>query len=65
MQQAPLEYLPMLELEATMKLCVCRQTVLQRVSAATYKPCLLTSGRRKGLRIRVIDDHPMLFATTS
>ena len=30
----------MLELEATMKLGVSRQTVLQRVSAA-YKPCLL------------------------
>ena len=61
--QAPPEYLPMLE--ATMKLGVSRQTVLQRVKRGDLEAMLVTSGRRKGLRIRVVDDQPMLFATTS
>ena len=62
-EQAPPEYLPMLE--ATMKLGVSRQTVLQRVKRGDLHAMLVTSGRRKGLRIRVVDDQPMLFATTS
>jgi hypothetical protein len=62
-EQAPPEYLPMLE--ATMKLGVSRQTVLQRVKRGDLEAMLVTSGRRKGLRIRVVDDQPMLFATTS
>src|SRR6266576_2131892 len=61
--QAPPEYLPMLE--TTMKLGVSRQTVLQRVKRGDLHAMLVTSGRRKGLRIRVADDQPMLFATTS
>ena len=62
-EQAPPEYLPMLE--ATMKLGVSRQTVLQRVKRGELQAKLVTCGRRKGLRIKVVDDQPHLFATTS
>ena len=62
-EQAPPDYLPMLE--ATMKLSVSRQTVLQRVKRGELEAVLVTRGRRKGLRIRVVDDHPNLFASTS
>jgi hypothetical protein len=62
-EQAPPDYLPMLE--ATMKLGVSRQTVLQRVKRGDLEAMLVTSGRRKGLRIKVVEDHPTLFATTS
>ena len=62
-EQAPADYLPMLE--TTMKLGVSRQTVLQRVKRGELQALLVTRGRRKGLRIRVVDDHPSLFASTS
>jgi predicted DNA-binding transcriptional regulator AlpA len=62
-EQAPAEYLPMLE--TTMKLGVSRQTVLQRVKRGELQAMLVTCGRRKGLRIRVLDDQPKLFVTTS
>jgi DNA invertase Pin-like site-specific DNA recombinase len=62
-EQAPADYLPMLE--ATMKLGVSRQTVLQRVKRGELQALLVTRGRRKGLRIRVVDDHPSLFESTS
>src|ERR1022692_4595721 len=58
-QHAPTEYLPMLE--ATRKLGVSRQTVLQRVKSGEIKAVLVRQGRRKGLRIRVIDQQPELF----
>ena len=58
-EQAPPEYLPMLE--ATMKLGVSRQTVLQRVKRGELEAVLVTRGRRKGLRIKVIDNRPGLF----
>ena len=58
-EQAPPEYLPMLE--ATMKLGVSRQTVLQRVKRGELDALLVTRGRRKGLRIKVVDDQPGLF----
>jgi DNA invertase Pin-like site-specific DNA recombinase len=61
-EQAPPNYLPMLE--ATMKLGVSRQTVLQRVKRGDLEALLVTRGRRKGLRIRVVDDHPQLFEST-
>lgn len=61
--EAPPEYLPMLE--TTMKLGVSRQTVLQRVKRGELEAILVTSGRRKGLRIRVVDRQPSLFAATS
>jgi predicted DNA-binding transcriptional regulator AlpA len=58
-QQAPPDYLPMLE--ATIKLGVSRQTVLQRVKRGELEAVLVRQGRRKGLRIKVIDDQPSLF----
>ena len=58
-EQAPPDYLPMLE--ATMKLRVSRQTVLQRVKRGELEAVLLTRGRRKGLRIKIVDDQPGLF----
>jgi DNA invertase Pin-like site-specific DNA recombinase/uncharacterized protein YndB with AHSA1/START domain len=62
-EQAPPEYLPMLE--TTIKLGVSRQTVLQRVKRGELQAMLVTCGRRKGLRIKVVDDQPNLFAATS
>jgi DNA invertase Pin-like site-specific DNA recombinase len=55
-QQAPPEYLPMLE--TTMKLGVSRQTVLQRVKRGELEAVLVRQGRRKGLRIKVVDQQP-------
>ena len=58
-EQAPPGYLPMLE--ATMKLGISRQTVLQRVKRGELEALLVTRGRRKGLRIKVVDTQPQLF----
>jgi predicted site-specific integrase-resolvase len=58
-EQAPPDYLPMLE--ATIKLGVTRQTVLQRVKRGELQDVLVRQGRRKGLRIKVIDDQANLF----
>jgi hypothetical protein len=52
-------------LEATMKPGVSRQTVLQRVKRGELEAVLVRQGRRKGLRIKVIDAQPKLFATIS
>ena len=62
-EQAPPDYLPMLE--ATIKLGVSRQTVLQRVKRGELQALLVTRGRRKGLRIKVVDNHPNLFERIS
>jgi DNA invertase Pin-like site-specific DNA recombinase len=62
-QQAPPEYLPMLE--TTMKLGVSRQTVLQRVKRGELEAVLVRQGRRKGLRIKVVDRQPLLFEQLS
>jgi DNA invertase Pin-like site-specific DNA recombinase len=62
-QQAPSEYLPMLE--TTMKLGVSRQTVLQRVKRGELEAVLVRQGRRKGLRIKVMDQQPALFEQLS
>ncbi len=62
-QQAPAEYLPMLE--TTMKLGISRQTVLQRVKRGELQAVLVRRGRRKGLRIKVVDQQPELFAQLS
>lgn len=59
-QQAPSEYLPMLE--ATLKLGVSRQTVLQRVKRGELDAVLVRQGRRKGLRIKIMDQQPDLFS---
>jgi predicted DNA-binding transcriptional regulator AlpA len=61
--EAPPEYLPMLE--TTMKLGVSRQTVLQRVKRGELQAMLVTQGRRKGLRIKVIDQQSTLFEELS
>jgi predicted DNA-binding transcriptional regulator AlpA len=58
-EQAPPDYLPMLE--TTMKLGISRQTVLQRVKRGELEAVLVRHGRRKGLRIRVMDSQPDLF----
>ena len=58
-EQAPPGYLPMLE--ATIKLGVSRQTVLQRVKRGELEAVLVWQGRRKGLRIKVIDHQTSLF----
>jgi DNA invertase Pin-like site-specific DNA recombinase len=62
-QQASPEYLPMLE--TTMKLGVSRQTVLQRVKRGELEAVLVRQGRRKGLRIKVVDQQPTLFEQLS
>jgi hypothetical protein len=62
-QEAPAEYLPMLE--TTIKLGVSRQTVLQRVKRGELKAVLVRQGRRKGLRIKVVDQQPALFEQLS
>ena len=61
--EAPPEYLPMLE--TTMKLGVSRQTVLQRVKRGELQAMLVTQGRRKGLRIKVINPQSTLFEQLS
>ena len=61
--EAPPNYLPMLE--TTMKLGVSRQTVLQRVKRGELEAVLVRQGRRKGLRIRVVDQQPPLFEQLS
>jgi DNA invertase Pin-like site-specific DNA recombinase/uncharacterized protein YndB with AHSA1/START domain len=58
-EQAPADYVPMVD--ATRKLGVSRQTVLQRVKRGELEAVLLTRGRRKGLRIKVVDTQPGLF----
>jgi excisionase family DNA binding protein len=60
--KTPPGYLPMLE--ATRKLGVTRQTVLQRVKRGELEAVLVTQGRRKGLRIKVIDVELPLFDET-
>ena len=62
-EQAPAEYLPMLE--TTIKLGVSRQTVLQRVKRGELEAVLVRQGRRKGLRIKVVDQEPELFEQLS
>jgi DNA invertase Pin-like site-specific DNA recombinase/predicted DNA-binding transcriptional regulator AlpA len=57
--QAAPEYVPMIE--ATAKLGVSRQTVLQRVKRGELEAVLVRQGRRKGLRIKVADQQPPLF----
>jgi DNA invertase Pin-like site-specific DNA recombinase len=59
LEQAPPDYLPMLE--TTMKLGVSRQTVLQRVKRGELQAVHVRCGRRKGLRIRVVEVQPDLF----
>ena len=59
-EEAPPGWLPMLE--ATLALGVSRQTVLQRVKRGELKAVLVRQGRRKGLRIRVVEQQSDLFS---
>src|SRR5580693_9787645 len=59
-QQAPPEFVPMIV--ATAKLGVSRQTVLQRVKRGELEAVLVRQGRRKGLRIKVMEQTPNLFS---
>ena len=56
-------YVPMID--ATKRLRVSRQTVLHRVQRGELKAILLTRGRRKGLRIKVLGQQNDLFANHS
>jgi DNA invertase Pin-like site-specific DNA recombinase len=58
-QDTPDGYLPMQE--ATKRLGITRQTVLHRVKRGELDAVLVCQGRRKGLRIKVLDDQPSLF----
>ena len=58
-EEAPPGYLPMLE--APLRLGVSRQTVLQRVKRGELEAVHVRCGRRKGLRIKVLDTQPALF----
>jgi DNA invertase Pin-like site-specific DNA recombinase len=58
-EQEPEGYLPMLE--ATKLLGVSRQTVLQRVKRGELQAVHVRRGKRKGLRIKVIDSQMDLF----
>jgi DNA invertase Pin-like site-specific DNA recombinase len=62
-QQEPPGYLPMLE--TTKRLGVSRQTVLQRVKRGELEAVLVRQGRRKGLRIKVVDRQSDLFGAIS
>jgi hypothetical protein len=61
-EEAPPGYLPMLE--ARLRLGVSRQTVLQRVKRGELAALHVRRGQRKGLRIKVVTDHPDLFHAT-
>ncbi len=58
-EDVPEGYVPMQE--ATKALGVSRQTVLQRVKRGELDAVHVFRGRRKGLRIRLIDEQPDLF----
>ncbi len=62
-EEAPEGYVAMLE--ATLLLGVSRQTVLQRVKRGELAAIHVTRGRRKGLRIKIVDDQPDLFTQSS
>jgi len=61
-EDAPPDYLPMLE--ARLRLGVSRQTVLQRAKRGELETLHVLRGRRKGLRIKVVTEHPDLFHHT-
>jgi DNA invertase Pin-like site-specific DNA recombinase len=62
-EEAPRDYLPMLE--ATLRLGVSRQTVLQRVKRGELEAIHVRCGKRKGLRIKMPDPQPSLFEVSS
>jgi hypothetical protein len=62
-EQSPAGYVAMLE--ATLLLGVSRQTVLQRVKRGELEAVHVVRGRRKGIRIRILDNQPDLFTHSS
>jgi hypothetical protein len=62
-EEAPLGYVAMLE--ATLLLGISRQTVLQRVKRGELDAVHVVRGRRKGIRIKIVDDQPDLFTQSS
>jgi DNA invertase Pin-like site-specific DNA recombinase len=58
-EEAPEGYVPIVD--AMRKLGVSRQAVLQRVKRGELEAIHVRCGRRKGLRIKVIDPQPSLF----
>jgi len=62
-EQSPAGYFPMLE--ATQKLGVTRQTVLQRVKRGELEAVVVTKGKRKGLRIKIMEAILPLFGPKS
>jgi hypothetical protein len=62
-EEAPDGYVAMLE--ATLLLGVSRQTVLQRVKRGELAAVHVIRGRRKGIRIKIVDDQPDLFTQSS
>lgn len=62
-EEAPAGYVVMQE--ATKQLGVTRQTVLHRVKRGELDAVLVCNGRRKGLRIKVLDEQPALFELAS
>lgn len=62
-EEAPDGYVTMPE--ATSRLGVSRQTVLQRVKRGELAAVHVIRGRRKGIRIRVVDEQPDLFTQPS
>ena len=62
-EEAPEGYVAMLE--ATLLLGVSRQTVLQRVKRGELDAVHVVRGKRKGIRIKIVDDQPDLFTHSS
>ena len=62
-EAAPEGYVPMVD--AMRMLGVSRQTVMQRVKRGDLKAVHVRCGKRKGLRIRVIDSQTTLFDSDS
>ncbi len=62
-EDTPEGYVPMQD--ATKILGVSRQTVLQRVKRGELDAVHVYRGKRKGLRIKMIDNHPDLFQHSS
>jgi biotin operon repressor len=58
-EQAPEGYLPMIE--ATRRLGISRQTVMQRIKRGELEAVHVRRGKRKGLRIKVLNATPDLF----
>lgn len=62
-ERTPEGYVPMIE--ATKILGVTRQTILQRVKRGELQAVHVCQGRRKGLRIKIVDNQPSLFDSAS